>query len=640
MQAIKGPAALCVVVVCAALLPYLHVLNAPFYYDDLPNIVRNGFVHVGTFDLDSFYIAGLSSPLPSRFFAYFTFALNHYFGGLDPFGYHLVNLAIHAINSLLVLFVAHAIFSKRFPAVESKQAVWIGATTAACMFAVHPVQIQAVTYIVQRMTSLSVMFFLLAYALYILSTGAQERRKWMLLVVSAVCWFLALSCKEIAITLPAVIFLHRWLIQEHGQFLWMRAHLAAIGSLLLLTVLAYVFFDVIDGIPSFEHMYKYRPFTLQERVLTELRVVVHYLSLIAYPLPSRLNLIHTFSLSHSFLDPITTLLSFGLLSALLIVAFYYTRRFSFLSFCIFWFFVNLVLESSVIALDLSYEHRLYLPLVGISLLTGYAVARVSRAPSSVFVRAGAVVVLVALAFATYQRNLVWTDELWLWRDVMAKSPDSWSALNNYAGVLKHRGMSDLAIPYYERAVRANPRLPLTYVNYAATLNDVGRYHDAQQVIELLHERIGPHPLGYQVLGEGVAAQGKVSLAIQYYEKALSLDSNIFFAHFRLGVTYFEQENYTLALTHLQRATTIAPRERAARYYLARTFAENSDFTRAISHYRFLLRDAREPAILYHFASALIAVDSLTEAKSVLNEVITQNKRYVREAETKLRTLAN
>src|SRR5665648_1163496 len=110
---------------------------------------------------------------------------------------------------------------------------------------------------------------------------------------------------------------------------------------------------------------------MYERVLTEFRVVIFYVTLLIFPYPSRLNLLHDITTSHSLLDPVTTLLSLLVIAGLIGYAVYCARRWRVVSFCILWFFVNLVVESSIIGLEVIFEHRLYLPLFGFALLVSW-----------------------------------------------------------------------------------------------------------------------------------------------------------------------------------------------------------------------------------------------------------------------------
>jgi hypothetical protein len=125
------------------------------------------------------------------------------------------------------------------------------------------------------------------------------------------------------------------------------------------------FVELVEG-------YKIRDFTLGERLLTQSRVVLYYLSLLVYPHPSRLNLDYDFPVSHSLLDPPTTLISLLAIAALLVLSVWKARESRLLSFSILWYFGNLAIESSIFPLEMVYEHRLYLPSVGPFLLFSLA----------------------------------------------------------------------------------------------------------------------------------------------------------------------------------------------------------------------------------------------------------------------------
>jgi hypothetical protein len=114
--------------------------------------------------------------------------------------------------------------------------------------------------------------------------------------------------------------------------------------------------------------YKARDFTPAQRVLTQFRVVIFYITLLIFPHPSRLNLDHDFPISNSLIDPVTTILSIGVIVGLMGLAIYKGKKERLLSFCILWFLANLVIESSVIGLEIIFEHRMYLPFMLLSLM--------------------------------------------------------------------------------------------------------------------------------------------------------------------------------------------------------------------------------------------------------------------------------
>ena len=143
---------------------YLNSFPVPFVFDDYPNILDNPSIRLAAIDLEELHATGFKSPLGRRPISNISFALNYLAGGYDVKGYHLVNILIHIVNGVLVYFLALILLRKdrtlthRMPASERR--LRLAALFAAAIFIAHPVQVQAVTYIVQRMTSMATMFYL------------------------------------------------------------------------------------------------------------------------------------------------------------------------------------------------------------------------------------------------------------------------------------------------------------------------------------------------------------------------------------------------------------------------------------------------------------------------------------------------
>ncbi len=160
--------------------------------------------------------------------------------------------------------------------------------TAALIFVSHPIQTQAVTYIVQRMTSLCTLFYLAALLLYIYGReSASYRRRWILWTAGCVAWLLALGSKEIAATLPLVVWLYEWYFFRDLDGRWARQH--AKFGLLAIGLLGLVAWAYLGSSPLERLMagYERRDFTPGQRLLTQPRVVMFYVSLLAFPLPCR-----------------------------------------------------------------------------------------------------------------------------------------------------------------------------------------------------------------------------------------------------------------------------------------------------------------------------------------------------------------
>jgi tetratricopeptide (TPR) repeat protein len=330
------------------------------------------------------------------------------------------------------------------------------------------VQIQSVTYVVQRMNSMAAAFYLLALLLYL---AGRERRiawkRWLLWSAGFASWLLALGSKQIAATLPVIVLLVEWFFHRDLSSRWLRRNVQyPLIAAVLLGIVAYAY------LRSSSFGYEARDFTMGERILTQFRVVTYYVSLLLFPAPSRLNLVHEFATSRTLIEPISTLASLLFLAGLVALAVVLARRQRLLSFCILWFFVNLAIESSFIGLEMAFEHRLYLPAFGFSLAASYLLFGLLSARRTAAVSI-AVLVVAALAGAAHFRNQVWRDPLTLWADVVAKSPGRARAHSNFANALFERGDVEQAVEQFEMAWRLDPDHRQISDNFARAHNNIG-----------------------------------------------------------------------------------------------------------------------------------------------------------------------
>jgi len=338
----------------------------PFQFDDRPNIIQNPNVQIHVLTWDR--IEGLIKNTYNesiRVFSYMTLAFNYYLGGFNVFGYHVFNLVVHIASGFFLY--GFLILTFRLPSLEEKYGpvAYRVALFASLLFICHPVQTQAVTYIVQRMASMGGMFYLLSMVLYLKARTSAGRARSFYYGGLGVAYLLGIFSKENVAILPLFIALYEFYffrnldLTSKGR----RFFFALVAGLAILAVVGLIIWGrrycdlLIAG-------YQVRPFTLSERLLTQFRVVLYYLTLLIYPEPSRLNLDYDFPVSRTLLDPSTTLLSILITVALMGLAFWKAKKRPFLSFWILWYFGNLVIESSVFPLEMVFEHRLYLPSVG------------------------------------------------------------------------------------------------------------------------------------------------------------------------------------------------------------------------------------------------------------------------------------
>ena len=360
-----------------ALLAYSNTFHVPFHFDDRPNITQNPNVQIKVFSWDRIErLIKYTYKESIRVFSYFTFALNYYFGGFNVFGYHLVNFLIHIASGIFLY--AFLLLTFNLPSLKEKYGSisYKVALFTSLIFIAHPIQTQSVTYIVQRMASMAGMFYLLCLVLYIkgrLSTGWPRVFYFGGMVLS---YLLGVFSKENVAILPLFVALYEFYffqnldLSPRGK----KILLALIAILLVLGIFGFIIWGeryinvIIEG-------YAYRTFTMSERVLTQFRIVLYYVTLLLYPHPSRLNLDYDFPLSKTILDPPTTLISILIVAGLIGYSIWTAKKRPVISFCILWYFGNLVIESSIFPLEMVYEHRLYLPAVGPFILFSLFVVR-------------------------------------------------------------------------------------------------------------------------------------------------------------------------------------------------------------------------------------------------------------------------
>jgi hypothetical protein len=365
-----------------ALMAYSNTFHVPFHYDDRPNIVENPNVQITVLTWDRLErLIKNTYTVSIRVFSYFTLALNYYFGGFDVFGYHLVNLFIHIASGIFLYWFLLLTFN--LPSLKEKYGPisYRVSLFSSLIFISHPIQTQSVTYIVQRMASMAGMFYLLSFVLYIKGRLSAGRPRVFYFGGTVVSYLLGVFSKENVAILPLFIVLYEFYFFQNFDLSprGKKILFALLGVLLALGVVGFIIWGE-RYMQEIKGGYEYRaslssPFTMWERVLTQSRVVLYYLTLLAFPHPSRLNLDYDFPISKTILDPPTTLISILIIACLIGYSIWTAKKRPVLSFCILWYFGNLVIESSIFPLEIVYEHRLYLPAVGPFILFSLFVVR-------------------------------------------------------------------------------------------------------------------------------------------------------------------------------------------------------------------------------------------------------------------------
>ena len=570
-------------------LVYTSTLTGPFIFDDKPNIRQNPHIRLERLSPGGIASAAFESPAKHRPVANISFALNYYFHRYNPVGYHFVNILIHIINGILLYLFTKA--TLQTPTLktdfERLAAGWIPLFTAF-IWTLHPLQTQSVSYIVQRMNGLATMFYLLCLWFYVKYRLLKktERSFWLLFCCTA-SGVLAIGSKEIAASLPIFIILYEWYFFQNLSFHWLKKKLPFIaGALVLFAILSLLFLgaDPLDRITA---GYLNRSLTVAQRVLTEFRVVIFYLSLLIWPHPSRLNLDHEFMISHSLIDPITTLLSIVAIAGAIGAAIYFAKKAPLVSFSILWFFGNLVIESSVIGLEIIFEHRTYLPSLML-VFTLVSLAFKYLKPRQFCIPALCILMAVG-AFWTYQRNRVWSDAITLWQDCVTKSPGKERPYNNLGVALAQAGQTQAAIENYRAAIKINPNYGNAHYNLGSALARTGHL---QIGIAHMTRALELQPDNYEAhnnLGIALLMQGAPQKAAIHFQKALEINANYASAHNNLGIAMKRQHHLSEAVFHFKEALRLNPAYAEAHNNLGIAYRDQGNFKAADLHFSQALR---------------------------------------------------
>ncbi|MBI5205637.1 MAG: tetratricopeptide repeat protein [Nitrospirae bacterium] len=586
-------------IIVVGLLVYSNTFNVPFHFDDINNIVANYKLK----DLTNFW-----PPSGSRWLGYLTFALNYYFGELNVTGYHIVNLTIHIFNaSLIYWLVVLTLRVLKYQRVKVSEyqssedsdtmtlehsATSLIALFSALLFVSHPIQTQAVTYIVQRFTSLATMFYLLSLIMYIKwreSRGQRaegkeqkiENRKlhatrYTLYAVSLVSAVLAMKTKETSFTLPIIIVLYEFMFFE-GNIKKRILYLLPLLFAMLIIPLSLIGIDkpIGDVIGEMREVsQETEQISRWSYLFTQFRVIVTYTRLLAFPINQ--NFDYDYTVYHSFLNP-NVFLSFLFLLLIFGFGIYlsYSKRYKLYAtrltaFGIFWFFITLSVESSIIPIrDVINEHRLYLPSIGLVVAFTTSVFYVlqfigSRRRFAVFYSVPTLIIFMALititlSIAAYQRNTVWKDAVSLWGDAAAKSPNK--ARPNYElGVAYGKLGDENAFYYMKKAKQLNAPFFYKAMNLAENYRKQRRFDEAIKEYQRILKTNPTQPKIRNNLGLVYYEKGLLGEAVKEYGEAIKLDPKLSVAHYNLGLIYFDMGLIKEAIKEYREAIMLDPQD--------------------------------------------------------------------------------
>jgi len=458
--------------VVLTVLAYFPGLHGPYVLDDEENITLNKAVAVKEITPDSIYSALLSNqsgPL-KRPLAALSFSLNHYFaGGFDnTLPFKLTNLAIHIINGLLIYYLSLLLLRRpAFANVLTGQQRLYVAGFAALLWTLHPVQLTSVLYVVQRMNSLSALFVMLGLIVFMhgRQSVAESGKHGFFVILAGVAGgtLLGVGAKENAVLLPLFALVIELTLFQHDHLpSSVRKRLWGFYLLTIVAPLVIFIFYLATHPEFFLDSYAMRPFSPYERLLTEMRVLWFYVSLLVLPSIKRLGLFHDdILLSADLLHPMSTLPAVAGIFAMLVFALLKMKRYPIASFAILWFLAGHSLESGIFGLEIAYEHRNYLPSFGIlffiacTVVTKLSSMRTQKNKGVIATIPYAIILVFGLSTWTWANT--WKNAYTLAEYHAANHPES-PRSNNFAANAAIREKNDFvaAIKYTRNGMRAAP----------------------------------------------------------------------------------------------------------------------------------------------------------------------------------------
>jgi tetratricopeptide (TPR) repeat protein len=559
---------------CAAtILAYRPALNGGFIWDDDAYVTKNSLLTAP----DGLRRIWFSLESPSQYFplTYTAFRIERAVWGLNPSGYHWVNLLLHLANAFLVWRLLARL---RIP----------GAWLAASIFALHPVQVESVAWITELKNVLMGFFFLLTLLAWVEYIDISIGRRWLFYFAALFFYLLALCAKTTACTLPAALILILWLREMPIQ--WRR----------LVEILPFLLLGIGMGLIAvwwerYHQGTRGALFALNplERLLIASRATWFYLGKLLWPA----NLIFIYpqwkvnirdALAYSWLlgsaalalaillgrnrmgrgVEVGVLFFIATLSPLLGFIMLYTFRYTFVA-----------------------DHYQYLAAIGPIALISTGIARLLGPVSYTRLAMGlvSVVILGPLWLLTWGQSSTYRDIETLWRTTIVRNHDCWMAYNNLGIALFRKGEIEPAISQYEKSLELHPDYAQAHYNLGNALLEKGEIDQAiAHCLEAL--RLEPNDSDEHVaLGNALMAKEDVDGAITHYQTALTLYPDDVNAHYNLANALLWKGNVADAIHHLEKAVALQPTLTDAHINLGNIFSKQADAREAIFHYEEALK---------------------------------------------------
>src|SRR5207302_6802928 len=564
----RGVFIFALVLAAVTIFAYWPAWNGGLLWDDDVYITNNELLTAP----DGLRRIWFSLDSPSQYFplVYTTFRIEHAVWGLDPTGYHWVNLLLHIANALLVWLVLARL---KVP----------GAWLAGAIFALHPVQMESVAWITERKNVLMGFFFLLTLLAWIAFTDESTRRPWRFYALAVILYALALSAKTTACTLPAALLLILWLQKK------------PIGKRRLIQILPFLILGFSMGLVAVwwerYHQGTHGPlFALSplERTLVASHAVWFYLGKLLWPS----NLIFIYP---KWTIAATRALDYTWLLAGVALCFviYLARRYLGRGVEVAAVFFVATL-SPVLGFIMLYtfrytfvaDHYQYLACIAPIALVAAGLVNLADTfkKSRVVILTAALCIVTVLAILAWRQAAMYGNIETLWRTTLARNPGCWMAHNNLGIVLFEKGQLDEAILHYRTTLKMQPNFWDADYNLGTALLGKGQVDEAIFYCEKA-VRMQPNDPDAQVaLANALLQKRQIDDAIVHYQKAVAIRPDYFLARYGLGHALLERGKLDAAIEHSRAALLIQPNNADCQTILAIALDEEGQSVEAVKHY--------------------------------------------------------
>ena len=544
------------------LLAYSNSFGVPFQFDDHNQISYRQWYH--TFDFFKNFKNWIN--VNDRPLSFFTITINYILYGEKVFGYHLVNFLIHLATGTLLFF-----WLKSIPAIKNDETKshWFP-VVVTLFFLVNPVQTQSVTYIIQRMSSLAGMFFMLSVFLYTRGRLKQFETDELIksggyYLLSVLAGVFAVLSKQNAVVFPVMFLLVELFFIRNNEGKICRKYIittTVAGVVLLAAIL------LVIGLPA-----ETKEVTRVQYLATQMFVIPRYFQLMLFPVG--LSIDHGVKMAHGFLN-IKSLLGMLFLLAIVIYAFLMIRKEPLFSFGIFWIFISLLVESSILPItDPMFDQRMYLPLVGFGIALWALVDRYVLRRKRKLLKPVAIVVLLTLSVMTFARNGVWNSRVAIWEDVTDKYPGylrGWMALGK---MYREEPDKDIAksIRCFEEARNIAPDNEENLVDLGFTYLEAGQEDKALACYgQLLDAKNKVYKIqALKVISAYNSGKGNFAEAEKYIRAVIAIDKTDQDAWGKLCSVFFDKKDYRRAQEIALEWLSDFPQNSNANFWTGKTY---------------------------------------------------------------------